>query len=112
MWLACVLDMRVCCIAILAVAVGLVLNKAGSANDLGLSMVNMISLSSGVSVVFHSWAKMETTLTSIGRIKTYEKTPQEPVVEGQVAAGWPSHGRIKFDDVSAKYEYVFCHYRW
>lgn len=105
LWLLCVLEMSVTVMAIIVIAVGIVINKPGSANGLGLSMVNMISLGMGISATFNMWSKMETALTSVGRIKTFEEdTPQEPVVETEVAADWPAQGRIEFHDVSAKYD--------
>ncbi|CEJ83038.1 hypothetical protein VHEMI03070 [[Torrubiella] hemipterigena] len=65
----------------------------------------MISLGMGISATFSMWSKMETALTSVGRIKTFEEdSPQEPVVETEVAADWPAQGRIEFHNVSAKYD--------
>ncbi|ETW05066.1 hypothetical protein H310_04101 [Aphanomyces invadans] len=57
-------------------------------------------------MVVFLWSNLETQMVAAERVVEYTALPSEPmrVVPGAVAATWPVHGEIEFDNVSFRYK--------
>lgn len=104
-WLTFVLDMMVACVAIIVVALAVALKSSGGLA--GVALTQVMSLSMMLTTIVMQWTVVETSIGSVGRIKTFvENTPSEiksnEVFEPPLA--WPRAGRICLNNVSAFYE--------
>ncbi|KAK7749032.1 hypothetical protein SLS53_001058 [Cytospora paraplurivora] len=104
-WLQMVLELMITVTAILLVAVALALQTT-SGGFLGVALVQLMSLSQELKMIVINYTNLETSLTAISRIKSFEEsTPSEDRREtyDEVPESWPPMGRIEFDSVSASY---------
>lgn len=111
------LDLVVAALAVLLVSIAVARRGAQqlSPGFLGLALVHMMSLSHALTDLVQHWAGLETSMGAIVRIRDFaENTPVDkpgPVAErGPLPEGWPAHGAVKFENLSATYGYVaFSH---
>ncbi|ROW14588.1 hypothetical protein VPNG_03161 [Cytospora leucostoma] len=104
-WLQMVLELMIAITAILLVAVALALQTT-SGGFLGVALIQLMSLSQELKMIVINYTNLETSLTAISRIKSFEEsTPSEDRREtyDEVPKSWPPMGRIHFDSVSASY---------
>lgn len=105
-WLALVLDSHNLVIAMVLTCVAAYVDKSTSQTGIGLGFVGLLSLSKMFSFFMSMWTVIETSLDSLGRIRSFnEETPQEVdnINPEDISDGWPAHGDIVFDNVSAAY---------
>jgi hypothetical protein len=108
-WLGLVLDMCVLGIAIVLVSFSLFFPGTTSATAIGLSLVNLVTFSEGSTLLVGSWVKLETSLGSIYRTRTFNESVRlERPPSGQQGDStpddWPSYGRIDLVGVTARYK--------
>jgi ABC-type multidrug transport system fused ATPase/permease subunit len=105
-WLNLVLDLTIAGTAVLVVGFALSFTNTTSEAALGLSMVNIITLSSRISGFLRSWVDMETALGAISRSRDFIKnTPIETIEKRKkVDDFWPQAGRIVVRKVTASYK--------
>lgn len=104
-WLHMVLELMIAVTAILLVAVALALQTT-SGGFLGVALVQLMSPSQELKMIVINYTNLETSLTAISRIKSFEEsTPPEDRREtyNEVPESWPPMGRIRFESVSASY---------
>lgn len=104
-WLQMVLEFMIAVTALLLVSITLAL-KTTSGAFLGVALIQLMSLSQELKMIVINYTNLETSLTAISRIKSFEEnTPCEDRREAydEVPEDWPSMGSIQFDSVSASY---------
>ncbi|CEJ86129.1 hypothetical protein VHEMI04016 [[Torrubiella] hemipterigena] len=109
-WLFLVLDLGVCALATVAVALGLYIRETSSANGLGLALISFIALSVEISLCLRHWADAETSIGAVSRVLDYEEsTPKERQLtpddddDDAIDSCWPEEGRLNFSKVIAQY---------
>ena len=111
-WLNLVLGLCTWAIAAILVTMSLVFPHSTSESAVGLSLLNLITFSSGLAYTIESWVNVETSLGGIARVRTFcLETPQEPIDESEgleMPQSWPRLGTIEFDSVDASYKYAPC----
>lgn len=109
-WLFLVLDMGVVGLATVVSSMALHLRQTASSNGIGLALVNLISLSQGITIAMRTWAECETSCAAVSRVLDFAKsTPKEPApIEGggHLGENWPENGRIEFESMSTAVQYV------
>ncbi|KAI3390389.1 hypothetical protein diail_9824 [Diaporthe ilicicola] len=105
-WLQLVLELIIAVMAILLVAVALAL-QSSSGGYLGVALTQLMSLSQELKMIVINYTNLETSLTAISRMRSFEKgTPTENLrPEGYTdpPPQWPLTGRIQLDKVTATY---------
>ncbi|RDW80919.1 hypothetical protein BP5796_05617 [Coleophoma crateriformis] len=105
-WLELVLNLIVAAMAVIVVALAMNLRASTSPGLLGISLNNILSFNSTLSMFVNGWTVLETSLGAIARLKNFEATtPVEETGREDIIPddNWPSKGRIEFKDVSASY---------
>jgi ATP-binding cassette subfamily C (CFTR/MRP) protein 4 len=74
-----------------------------SAAHVGLVLSQPALFKKSIDLVFRRGSKMETELTSVGRILEYTEQTQEHI-NGILVDGWPQRGEIKFSNVYLTYD--------
>lgn len=104
-WLALVIDLTACGIAVILLAIALNLSFSATEASLALSLVALITFSDDVNDVVQDWTSLETSLGAIARLRRLVKTtPVEANPEGDLPKQWPWKGEIRLKNVVAKYE--------
>ncbi len=109
-WLALVLDLSITAMAVTVIAFALNYKHTTSEAAVGLSMINIITLSSRMGVLVRSWVEMETSLGAISRTREFvrstpvENSPVEDNSGDKVAPSWPQTGAIELKQVTASYK--------
>lgn len=110
-WLNLVMDMVVAVIAVCVVAIATQLPHRTSGGYLGLALSRVLDFSQMLAYLIISWTKLETSLGAISRIRGFEKsTPPEDDLAAsytEPTATWPERGEVVFENVIARYRYVF-----
>jgi len=107
-WLQLVLELLIAATAIMLVAVALQL-RSTSQGFLGVALIQLMSLSQELKMTVINYTNLETSLTAVSRIKSFEeKTPSENSrgndrMFEEPPEGWPLTGRVTFDSVSVSY---------
>lgn len=107
-WLILVLDLCVCGVATLLVAMAVKFPDKTNENALGLAMLSIVTFSETLVLFVESFAGLELALGAVARVRNFCRdtpTEEEKDVE-QVHAvpdNWPATGDIEFRDVSASY---------
>ncbi|VUC31530.1 unnamed protein product [Clonostachys rosea] len=105
-WLTLVLDVMVAVIATAVVALA-TQTSGSSAGGLGVSLVNVLSLSQTLVSLVRAWVEVETSLGAVARVRNFEReTPRErlPVENLEPPEQWPSSGRIEVRGLGASYK--------
>ena len=106
-WLALVLDLIVTVMAILVVGIAVALRDTISPGFTGVSLTQIISLTSNLTTMVLFWASLETSLTAVARIRDFsEATEKESSCESgnsAVPSDWPASGKVDIRNVSASY---------
>lgn len=106
-WLALVLDLIVTVMAVLVVGVAVALRDTISPGFTGVSLTQIISLTSNLTTMVLFWASLETSLSAVARIRGFsEDTEREGASDADnldLPADWPAGGKIDIRNVSAKY---------
>ncbi|RDW69795.1 hypothetical protein BP6252_08815 [Coleophoma cylindrospora] len=105
-WLELVLNLIVAAMAVIVVALAMNLRASTSPGLLGVSLNNILSFNSTLSMFVNGWTVLETSLGAIARLQNFEATtPVEETGREDIIPddNWPSKGRIEFKDVSASY---------
>lgn len=108
-WLYLVLDLGVCGLATIILCLAFLIPEQSSSNGVGLALVNMITVSQSVANGLRIWVDYETSLGAISRTQEFARlTPQEPQPKngGDANRLCPTHGAIKFDKISIRFEYA------
>ncbi|KAK3191252.1 hypothetical protein K4F52_002842 [Lecanicillium sp. MT-2017a] len=102
-WLSLVLDMSTCVLAVTTMAFAL--DGSSSPTAIGLSLVNLVTLSKLLTDVMESWVEVETCFGAVARTREFEKTsPLERTRHiRRVPDHWPTAGKIEFKNVTASY---------
>ena len=96
-------------IAITVIAFALNYKHTTSEAAVGLSMINIITLSSRMGGFLRSWVEMETSLGAVSRTREFvrsapvESDPGEGNCE-KLAANWPQSGSVELKQVTASYK--------
>lgn len=94
-WLQLVLNMIVAGLSTAVVGLAVGMRTSTSASNIGLSMLNIVTLGQSLEELLEPWTQMETSLASIARIKSFElDTPQEHLSSNvlSVTSDWPKNG--------------------
>jgi ATP-binding cassette, subfamily C (CFTR/MRP), member 1 len=105
-WLTLVLDLFNAGVAILLVAVALHV-PGGSTGFLGVALYNVASFGPTLQTLITQWTQVETALGSINRIRSYVSDVKDENLPSEVERPpehWPTHGSIKFENVTASYD--------
>ncbi|KAL5046465.1 hypothetical protein BDW71DRAFT_181773 [Aspergillus fruticulosus] len=104
-WLGFVLDALVTVVATVIMALATQVHGS-SAGGLGVSLTNILSFSSTLSLLIRAWTELETSLGAVSRVRTFEKdTPSEHLLHEhrQPPADWPSNGELIVSNLSSHY---------
>lgn len=103
-WLQLVLELIIAVTAILLVAVALAL-QSSSGGYLGVALTQLMSLSQELKMIVINYTNLETSLTAISRIRSFEKETPTENLERHTAPPlhWPQTGHIQLDAVTATY---------
>ncbi|KAL3429940.1 P-loop containing nucleoside triphosphate hydrolase protein [Aspergillus tetrazonus] len=104
-WLGFVLDAMVTVIATVIMALATQV-RGSSAGGLGVSLTNILSFSSTLSLLIRAWTELETSLGAVSRVRSFEKdTPSEHLLHEhrQPPPDWPSNGELIVSDLSSHY---------
>jgi ATP-binding cassette subfamily C (CFTR/MRP) protein 1 len=109
-WLNLVLDVIVACLAVILITLAVTLRHSMNSSLLGVAMVSIVNFSQMLSSFVSYWTSMETSLGAISRTRHFiTQTPAEfSNGAAVIPAEWPSGTSIKFEDVSASYQYVIA----
>jgi ATP-binding cassette subfamily C (CFTR/MRP) protein 1 len=104
-WLNLVLDLVVCCIAVLLVGLALCVPSSSNAGALGVALSSVLSFNTSLKMLIMTWTAAETSLGSVARTRSYEmSTPSEDQEEDlDPGKEWPS-GKVEFQNMSLAYE--------
>jgi ATP-binding cassette, subfamily C (CFTR/MRP), member 1 len=104
-WLGLVLDCLSAGFVLLLVGLIITLRDGISVGFVGVAMTNMINLSSLMTSLVDVWTEMETSVTSIQRIRDFEtETPSEFLDNiSNPPDNWPSHGAVEIHALNAAY---------
>ena len=106
-WLELVLNLFVAGLAVLFVGIAVSINSVTS-GSIGLALLNLLVLSDNMSQLITAWTDLETSLGSLARLKDLERDTPKEALDGEdqkPPLGWPGHGRVVFDRISAVYRY-------
>ncbi|RYP75911.1 hypothetical protein DL771_002175 [Monosporascus sp. 5C6A] len=107
-WLILVLALIVTAIEVVVVGLAIALRTQASAGLVGLAVVQVMTLTRGLSELVMQWTEMETSLGAVSRTYRFtHETPREDhlgELTTALPAEWPSGGSISFEDVSATYD--------
>ncbi|VUC23751.1 unnamed protein product [Clonostachys rosea] len=106
-WLSVSLDCLTAAFVILLGAIIITMRDQISPGFAGVALANLIGLSGSMSTVVETWTQMETSMTSIQRIRDFERdVPSETRGYSQVTAPqeWPSRGAIEIRNLTATYK--------
>ncbi|KAK4216710.1 ABC transporter [Rhypophila decipiens] len=104
-----VLELLIAATAVILVAVALHLHST-SQGFLGVALLQLMSLSQELKMTVINYTDLETSLTAVSRIKSFEEnTPSEnsrgdDKMFEHPPEGWPQSGRVTFDSVSVSYD--------
>lgn len=110
-WLALVLDLIVTGLAVVVVGTAVTLRNTASVGFTGVSLSQIISLTSYLKLIILFWTQMETSLGAVTRIKSFcegagdensEDHTQLPPTE------WPETGGVDIQGLSVTYRQVLC----
>lgn len=103
-WLQLVLELIIAVTAILLVAVALAL-QSSSGGYLGVALTQLMSLSQELKMIVINYTNLETSLTAISRIRSFDReTPTENLERHtDPPSHWPQTGHIQLDAVTATY---------
>lgn len=107
-WLLFMLNIFVAFLAALTVTLVTQVRDHG-ADFAGPGLVTLLQLGQIMATTVRSYAKLETSMGAVQRLKAIsENTPSEASEGDNVVPpiSWPSSGRIRLDGVSASYTYV------
>ncbi|CAI6088008.1 unnamed protein product [Clonostachys chloroleuca] len=105
-WLTLVLDIMVAVIATAVVALA-TQTSGSSAGGLGVSLVNILSLSQTLVSLIRAWVEVETSLGAVARVRSFDReTPREslPTEDSEPPEQWPSSGKIEVKGLGASYK--------
>jgi ABC-type multidrug transport system fused ATPase/permease subunit len=105
-WLALVLDLITCALAVIVVGVSVKMRDTVSVGFTGVSLTQIISFTSNLQLAIMYWTQMETSIGAVARVKKFEdETENEDVVGGtsEPPPDWPSRGSIKIENLTASY---------
>jgi len=105
-WLRMVLYLLVAGLSVVVVGVAVSTRRGEDSGAIGVALLNLVTLGSGLSNFIASWTSLETSLGAIARIEAFERdTPAEPGVSSpvEVPANWPEKGELKFEGLHASY---------
>ncbi|KAK7215079.1 hypothetical protein V2G26_003082 [Clonostachys chloroleuca] len=106
-WLSVSLDCLTAAFVILLGALMIAMRDRISPGFAGVALANLIGLSGSMSTVVETWTQMETSMTSIQRIRDFERdVPSEAHGDSQTAAppDWPSRGAVEIRNLAATYK--------
>ncbi|SMY20782.1 unnamed protein product [Zymoseptoria tritici ST99CH_1A5] len=105
-WLNLILDLLSGSIATGVVAMAVSLRGTVSGAQIGIALNSMLVVSSTLLKLVESWTTLETSISTVARLKELEETvPTEEGedVDGQLSKAWSVEGRIEFRDVTVAY---------
>lgn len=108
-WLSLVLDLIITGLAVVVVGIAVALRNSVSVGFTGVSLSQIISLTSYMKLIILFWTQMETSLGAVSRIRTFsdeagdENRPEENERPPEV---WPTAGAVEIRDLSVTYQYV------
>ncbi|RYP57871.1 hypothetical protein DL769_009228 [Monosporascus sp. CRB-8-3] len=107
-WLILVLALIVTAIEVVVIGLAIPLRTHVSAGLVGLAVVQVTTLTRGLSELVMQWTELETSLGAVSRTYRFtHETPREDHLGERTAPlpdEWPSGGSISFEDVSATYD--------
>ncbi|OIW26905.1 putative multidrug resistance-associated protein [Coniochaeta ligniaria NRRL 30616] len=106
-WLTLVLALTVTGMEVVVIGLAIALRTRVSAGLVGLAVVQVTTLTKGLSDLVMQWTEMETSLGAVSRIHRFtHETPREDHLGERTTTlpdKWPSGGSIAFEGVSATY---------
>ncbi|KAF2834051.1 hypothetical protein CC86DRAFT_451542 [Ophiobolus disseminans] len=106
-WLSLVLDLIITGLAVIVVGIAVAIRNNVSVGFTGVSLSQIISLTSYMKLIILFWTQMEMSLGAVNRIKTFseeagdENLPEETY---DPPTPWPSHGAVVVKDLSVAYK--------
>ncbi|KAF4624072.1 hypothetical protein G7Y89_g14101 [Cudoniella acicularis] len=105
-WLQLVLELLIAATAVILIAVAVKL-RSTSTGFIGVALVNLMSISQELKMIFINWTTLETSLGAVARIKTFQESTLSENQPGETSSppsAWPQNGSVQFDSVSARYD--------
>ncbi|KAM7187752.1 ABC transporter [Rhypophila sp. PSN 637] len=105
LWLQLILELLIAATAVILVAVALHLHST-SQGFLGVALLQLMSLSQELKMTVINYTDVETSLTAVSRIKSFEENTPSLNSRGDdkmfehPPEGWPQSGRVTFKSVS------------
>lgn len=102
--LGLMLDMLSALISLVLALLTVYLKHGTSQASTGVSVVSLIVLSQGFSAIIFAWTKLETSLGSLARLKSFiNRTRKEKDGNTPLPNNWPSAGKVDIDISSARH---------
>lgn len=113
-WLELALDLSVAVLGAILMALVVKLRTDIGAGYVGLAILNVITFSQSLSNILRNWARLETSIGAIARIRDFVATTANENRPGEnekpsvlnsdlTLTSWPSKGKIEFRNVYASY---------
>ena len=105
-WLSLVLDLIITALAVVVVGIAVGLRNSVSVGSIGVSLSQIISLTSYMKMIVLFWTQMETSLGAVSRIKSFseeagnENTDEETVIPDEQ---WPEVGGVEIQNLTVTY---------
>ncbi|KAL5315383.1 hypothetical protein ACEPPN_016250 [Leptodophora sp. 'Broadleaf-Isolate-01'] len=106
-WLNITMDLIVLCIAMLVVSFAVAFKDRTTGGQIGIALNVVLLANQSLLRLVESWTVLETSLGAISRIRAFERDvmpESKPGEDQQTDDGWPAHGAISFDNMSATYD--------
>lgn len=107
-WLALVLGLLVSALATILMALALLVTEKSSPGALGVALSSVLAFNQALTFFVSSWTNAETSLGSVARTESFERTtPSEVEPENPVEPGpdWPD-GNVEVSDMGFTYGFV------
>lgn len=101
------LDLMVLALAVTLMTLAIQLRSSSSGGLLGIALISLMTLTEQLSRFIASYTQLETSLGAIARIRNFAsevESENRPSENETLPADWPSHGRIRFESLSASYD--------
>lgn len=102
-WLSLVLDLTIAALAVVVVGVAIALRDTISPGFTGVSLTQLISLTSYLKLMIMFWVQMETSIGAVSRIRTFQRDTAVEAVAVREIGDWPVHGTIEISNLTARY---------
>lgn len=100
------LDLTVAAMATILMVLVVKLRSQFAPQFVGLALLNVTSFNESLALIIKGWTLLETSFGAIARLKQFcgdTETENLPLEVSPVPEGWPLHGHVSIEDMTASY---------